>query len=225
MRDEIRLEDIRLSLIVLWKKRNLVIAYTLIMLVIGWLITLRGDTRNIYRADATVYSATTGSYQQSVNGTNAMKDYVDIVTSNKVCERALMMINSDSVNVELIQSMVSARFNNDSNILNVYGYSSNPEMAIQVANAIAEAYVVEMRGISGNEGIKMLDEADKVVISENGKANLAKKRILFVMAGFVVSCLVIVVRELFSDKVKSINQCISDSENEILGVIPNIDLK
>lgn len=223
MKDEIRVEDIRLSLLMLWKKRNIVIAVTILFFVAGYLFTMNKPVNNIYRADASIYSATMGSYQQSLTGANAMKDYIDIVSSNKVCEKAEELMEDIDISAEMIQKMVDARFSDDSYILNIYAYSSDYYVSIKVANAVAQAFVSEMRGITGNDAIKLLDEADNAVISSYGGNNILKLRIVFCIVGLFLCCVIIIIKEIFTDKIKTINQCILEDNNDIMGVIPYIE--
>lgn len=220
MRDEIRMEDVKLSLIILWKKRMIVVAITLLFFAAGMIYTMTKSYQTVYVADASIYSATTGSYQQSLTGISAMMDYVDIVTSNKVCERAIALMGDSDITVELLQRMVIARFSEDSYILHVYAYSADSELAIKVANYLAEAFVIEMRSITGSEAVQLLDAASQVSVSQSALKQKLKVYLVVVGAGFLLTCMWIFFQELFSGRIQSINQCMYDEDDRVLGVLP-----
>ena len=69
----------------------------------------------------------------------------------------------------------------------------------------------------------MLDRAEDVRMSSNGLEGMIKTILLAGIAGFAISILVIVAIVIFSNKIKSVEQCLDEGEGEILGMIPFIE--
>ncbi|WP_455714728.1 YveK family protein [Anaerosporobacter sp.] len=220
MGDEIQLEDIKLSIFALWEKKLLIIAMTILTFLVGLFLTYDTQPINTYQASTTVYSVAYGKTKESLNSSIALISYADIVTSTRVCERAALLI-SETVDVDAssIQSMIGVRAVSDS-VIEIGAVSTNPQLSILVTNAVAEAFVREITSITSNDTIQILDSAEYGILSGDGHKDLLKKRILFGMIGFVLSCGWIIISELTSNRVKSIVQCIDQDENEILGIIP-----
>ncbi len=223
MYGELRFVDLLHALKTAWGKRVLILVISIFCFLIGVFVTLNQPVRNVYSARTTVYSATYGSYQQSLAGTNAMIDYADIVSSKKVCQRAASILDAAGLTGDEIQAMISADFNSNSYIMNIYANSTEPVLAKKVANAVAQAFVIEMNGITGGESIQLLDEAEHYFLSYNGAKKLMLRRLLFGLSGLILSVAFIVVSELLSGRIKTIEQCVSLSEGKVLGMIPYIE--
>lgn len=220
MKDEIQLEDFRLSILALWKKKLLVIAATILTLLIGLLITMGEKVVNTYVAEATIYSAAYGSYQESETGMVAMISYADIVSSKKVCESAAALIGNDiNIDSSTIQGMIGVSQSSDA-IIKVYAISTDSEIVVKVANAVAEAFVRQVTSITGFDSIQVLDNAQKSYINSNGASDLLTKRLLFAAIGLFASSGWIICSELLSNKIHTIVQCVDKDEDEILGIIP-----
>lgn len=223
MNDEIRFEDFKLAFLNLFTRKLLIISVTLISFLVGILITITADSSNTYKAMSSVYGAIYGSYEESSDATTAMLSYADVLTTKKVCERAESILGDASISSEQIQQMISTEYSSDSIILKIWIESDKPETAINVANAVGEAFVIEMQTILGSNAVQMLDTADKYYIAHDGVKNIWILRGIFAVAGFVGSCAILFAMELFSDKLKSVEQCIFDEDDIVLAILPNED--
>ena len=217
MREEIQLEDFKLAFIEIWKQKIIIGIITIIGALVGLLVYAFTDHTVEYYSKATVYGASYGSYENSEAGTTAMIKYSEVGSSKKVCGRAASTINNGIIDGDTIQKMIYVSLNTESNIVTVYAYSTDPAVAVKVADAVAEAFVTEINNIVGSSAIQMLDGAEKYYISRDDNP---LKTIVIVMAiAFVGSCLVVAVKELFSSKVKTIAQC-TDGTDKIIGILP-----
>ena len=68
----------------------------------------------------------------------------------------------------------------------------------------------------------MLDEADDVRLSSNGLVGMINTILVFGIAGFAISIVVVAAGVIFSNKIKTVEQCL-DEDEEILGIIPFIE--
>lgn len=224
MQEEMKLQDyIRISLTQIWKNKFLIAAVTLLFLLIGILYASWQSFTNTYYASATVYTTIGSTTQETTNATTVISGYSDIITSKKVCERAESIIGDTTITAEKIQRMVSVGYNKSSTVLSIAAYANEPSTAIKVANAVADAFVFEVQTMTDNTMIQVLDKAEDVGLSSNGRAGMMKTIAMSGVLGFALSILLTVARVIFSNKIKTVEQCLDEGEDEILGVIPHID--
>ncbi len=174
----------------------------------------------VYQANATVYSVANGSYRLSLEGTNAMKDYSEIITTLKVCERAALLLGDDSIDGYYVMGSIEPYYSDDSSILTITSYDTNPQRALKIANAVANAFVIEMRIITGSEDVQLLDEAFTYYPSYMNNLDIMTKRIIFVVVAFFVVCAYIVLNEIFTLRLKTIHECTLVGNIEVIGAIP-----
>jgi capsular polysaccharide biosynthesis protein len=174
----------------------------------------------VYLSEATVYSMAYGSYQEALAGTNIMKTYADIVSSRKVAERAALIIGDDEVTAQTIQGMVSVNYVDKSPILTIYATSISPQLTVKVANAVADAFIIEVKNIMGSDNVQLLDSAVDSSPYSNGGMSNTMKRLLYGGIGFILPCIVIALREILSTKLYSVNDASLNDELDIIGIIP-----
>lgn len=220
MNNEIQLEDFRLVILALWKKKILIILITFIGVFAGLLVTSDTSDSQYYGASASVYAATYGSYQMTLTEVRTMVNYSDVVTSRKVCEYAASLLKETSITADEIQNSIQISYSDNSYVMKISAINQNPEFVIKIVNAVAEAFVTEISNITGNDSIQILDEANSCYTYQSNSVN--KIRAFFAGSAFAFICGVIALKELFSNRVRSIVQCTED-EDEILGIIPYMD--
>lgn len=220
--EDIRFEDFVLSFKVVWSRKLICFMSGFIFFALGILATLGTDISNYYTASTSVYSYSYGDVEESSLATSAMNSYADVVTSEKVCERAASLINGYSLNASQIASMISVSSSSTVTMKISATYVDGAE-AVAVANAVAESFVIEMKNITGTDAVQLLDSASSAYQSYNGLTNLWKKRILFFAIGFIFVAAIIFVKELFSNKVRLVEQMIIDENDFVLGIIPEIN--
>ena len=224
MNDVVKFQDILIGIRAIYKRMGIILCISLISFLIGILVTLK-PIDNTYAATATVDSATYGSYEQSLKGAVAMNGYIDLITSNKVCERALELIDNDSLDAKKVQAMISISDESDteSAVLSITASSKDYELAIQVANAVAESFAVEVGNITGESTIRVLDEATTYQIDVDGKQQQWLIRLLFMGIGFLLTGIFIYITEFFSTRLKIIEHCSLDGTIDILGIVPKLE--
>ena len=129
----------------------------------GLALTLEKED-DIYSATSSVYVMSAESYSQTQVGITAMNAYADIATSMKVCERAALLMGAENVTGEKImkattvstgeESVASAYIQKNSTVMTVTCQSNNPVEAMEMAQAVAEAFVMEMENITGSDFMK-----------------------------------------------------------------------
>lgn len=213
----------------LLKNLKWIICSTILFFVIGILVAVfYVDTENVYDAKSSVYSIAYGSYSESAEGINAIRTYSEIVKSLRVSERAALLLGDDSLDKFTIYDMIEVEQALDANgypeeesaIINIHAYSTNKEDAVRVANAVANAYVMEVTSITLTDSVQVLDEAYNCELMYNAR----KQQLIYIAAitaiGILLSCAIIVLHEIFSSRIRSLNQGSLYGELEIIGVIP-----
>jgi len=183
---------------------------------------LRYDTVQRYNAYTTIYSASYGSYSATTESMKAVQLYAEIVSSKKIAERAVNIMGNNNITPEEVQGMIYVNDSEDSPVLGVGAISTDPQLAVEVANAVAEAFVIEASNITAGEGIQILDKATQAQQLSNG---VKRTSALAFIAGFMVSAIIIALLEIFSDRVYHVEDAELNGELEILGIIPDQSMK
>lgn len=218
--EDIRFEDFKISFFTVLKKRHICFTVGAAVFLIGILLTWNASISDYYGASSTVYSSVYNTTDQSDSAAAAMIAYADIVKSEKVCERAASLIGDANLTGGDIQDMLSISASSSSVMMTITAYSTTPEVASEVANAVAKSFVIEMKTITGTDVIQQLDTASNPFMSSNGFKNLWEKRIMFFIIGFVAAAFFFFVKELFSDRIRLVEQCVHDETDVVLGIIP-----
>ena len=214
----------------LLKNMKWIVCTAFLFLAIGILVAVYYvDTENVYDAKASVYSIAHGSYTDSSEGIQVIRTYSDIVKSLKVAERASLLLGDgqldkftiyDMIEVEGPEVSSSGYVVGESSIINIHASSTNPQDAVRVANAVAQAFVMEVSSITMTTSVQVLDEAYTCDMTYNALKQQAIYVGLIVAAGILLSCAVIVLQEIFSTKISTLQQSTLYGELDIIGVIP-----
>lgn len=201
-----------------------IIVITMISLFLVSLFMTSKSGEDNYIAVSTVYSVAYGSYQESVEGAAAMQTYSEIITSSKVTERAALLLGEQNITGETIKSLISISFTGEaSSILSIQAFYNNPDVAVGIVNAVAEAFVIEVRNITGENNVQVLDKATEAGLYYSANAQQNKIRVFAVLLGFILSCAGIVCHTVFTSRIGSIKECTLDGELDLIGVIPRSD--
>ena len=224
MQEEMKLQDyIRISVSQIWKNKFQIAVITLLFLLIGILYASWENMTNMYYAKATVYTVYGTTTQETSYASAALSGYSDVIKSKKVCQRAESIIGEADITADYIRNVIATSYNKSSTVMTITAYSEQPLVALKIANAVAESFVIEIQSITGNDMIQMLDEADDVRLASNGLMGMLKTILLSGIVGFAISIIITVAGVIFSNKIKSVEQCLDENEDEILGIIPFIE--
>lgn len=215
MEKEIRI-DVGRSIKAVVKKWYLVLVAGLIGAIV--MFGMSFFTQKQYYAQSTIYSAAYGSYSETAQGVQAVQLYAEIINSNKIAERAASILGDNSIRADEIRAMVGSNFSKDSPVLTIYANSSDPDKAVAVANAMSDAFIIEAQNITGGESIQSLDKA---VYASANFTGTKKKVVMGFLAGVLLVCGFIVIRETLSDRVYYVEDAELNGAFEILGLIPD----
>ncbi|SFC62107.1 Wzz/FepE/Etk N-terminal domain-containing protein [Butyrivibrio sp. YAB3001] len=231
--NELEIDVIR-CLKALYKGKVLILFVAMLFLVIGFAITIdMGEDK--YTAKSTVYAAADGSYTESANAVNVMNAYLGVANSYKVCQRAALLIGRNDVEAADIQKVISVSssaksssassitsfMNSSATILVFYATTSDPQLSMDIADAMAQSYSIEMKNILNNDSVKVLDNAYTYSKTYNANLNAWKERAKYALIGFSIACVVILISEIFDSKVRTIREATIREQLPVLGIIPD----
>ena len=214
--------DITLLIRLILKKWYLFVATAVVSLFVAFVLTAEVQP-DIYQAATSLSSIVEGSYTESISGFRLLTTYAELITSGKIATAAREMLpDSLTVSSRQIQSMVRTSFNDTFTMLYITSSSTNPQLALSVANAVAEAFVSEIGNITGGDTIRIYDRAISASKSFDGLSEQRRTRVTIPTVCIFILFVVIILWALFSDRIKTISEAEIGGKVNVIGVIPRI---
>ncbi|MHB8131389.1 MAG: YveK family protein [Mobilitalea sp.] len=210
--------DLRRCLKAILKKWWLMVIIGALCYCVAFLITINNLREDEYTAETTVYSIIANDY-------SSLSKYSDIITSSKVSEMAANSLNISNMNASKIKEMISINDYSTTLVLGISATSTDKNLAIMVANAVADAFIEEVNNIISDNSLRMLDEATTAELSYDKKIVQLKLRIFAALAGIILMCVWIAIREIFTRKIYNLSDMKIDGEIDIIGIVPAFDKK
>lgn len=222
------IENLKAAFYRLWKLKSAVFVLTLIGLLTSFVFIGLIGVKTKFVATTSIFSAAYGSLSDSSGGVSYMNTYSSLLNSARVCEKAAAQLNDSSYSANVLKTMVEeddiyingASTNSKNFQYKIYlvAVAENSSDAINIANAMANAFVTEINDLAGGGTLQVMDEASDY--EEKKNINVLLVAVIFFAITFVFSTLIIFAKEFFSEKVYTISQC-EQNEDLILGLIPN----
>jgi capsular polysaccharide biosynthesis protein len=221
----------------IFQKWPAILAMTGVGIILAGVITFfMAEQEDIYEATSSVYCTMEESYSytQAAESIQMMNMYVDIITSSRVAERANKILGNAYPDSETILKMLTIDSGegenknyygvlNSSIVIKIKAKSVNEAEAVTVANAMAEAYTIEMTSITGNSSVRLLDSAKTATVVYEAE----KQNMLYMAIGAVIGMFIalawIAIKEIFVINLNTINDATLFGKLEIIGVIPDFD--
>ena len=218
----------------LLKRKKFIALIMVLSFIIGVGLTLDvGDDQ--YNACATVYAAADGSYVDATNAVTAMNAYLNVANSYKVCQRAALIIGRSDVAATDVQgavsvsssstksttSSISSFMNSSATIITFSATTSDPSLSMEMADAMAQSYAIEMADILNKDSVKTLDSAYTYTLSLDASSLAWKKRIGFAVIGFILACGIVVLCEIFDKKIRTVREASIRESIPVIGIIPD----
>ena len=169
----------------------------------------------VYEARTVICSDANLSYKEASEILFYLKEYADI-SSRGIAERAKILLGDESLSADEIMRMVDYDYEDGKAVLFIETSSEERQLALDVANAVSESFVIEAQSLLGTNSVKVLEGA---VLQESGVSS-KKVCILGGMFGFICPIIVIVFAQVVSDKIYYVSDAELGGELDIIGVIP-----
>ena len=144
-----------------------------------------------------------------------------IIRSNTILSASLESINSD-LSYEEFNSMVSTEIKDETELISVYVVNRDPQIAYDLANAIAKTAPAYMAEIVEGSSMKIVDYP--VFTAKRYKPNYSKYALLGFAGGALLVAVIVLIRFFKNDVVKSEDEIEHRFSMPILGVLPDNSL-
>ena len=145
-----------------------------------------------------------------------------IIQSNSVLSRVIEQL-SLSISEEKLRERIDVTTVNDTEVISVSVSDTSPKQAQDIANTIADVLPDEFERVVKAGGVEVVDYAEEP--DKPSSPNVLLNTFAGVLAGFLISCGVVSLREFFDTRVRD-EEGLSeyfDYEIPVLGVIPPLE--
>ena len=182
----------------------------------------------LYRAEVSVYvnnisSKIDSSSIEYVSGSNLstakqlVTTYVNIISSDRVLSRVVEEAGL-RVSADAVRGMMTASSVGETEMFKIYITSPDPDLAAQVANAIADVAPEEIANIVEGSSTKIIDYAK--VPSRPSSPNYQRNVMMGAAVGAALAVAYVVLRTLLDKRIMSEEDLERLADLPVLGVIP-----
>lgn len=184
----------------------------------------------IYSADTVLYFMNRAKVQtgQILNtqdiamSQQLVKQYSGIFYSRSVTSAAAMQLADYNITENTLASMVQLTNQEESNLLTITARASDPYLAAAAANAMGKEFNSQIRTITKNDYIGILDEAK--VPSQPIPSKGIRNTLLWMLSGLSIALSIIYVIEYFDTKVRLAEEIENGLELKVMGIIPEYNI-
>lgn len=184
----------------------------------------------LYRASVSIYvnnvndsAVGTSEYISATNLATSQRlvtTYVNIIKSNTVLRKVVEQSGLD-LSVAQVRGMMTASSVDDTEMFNIYVSNADPELAAQVANAIAEVAPDEIANILEGSSTKIIDYAE--VPQYRYTPSFRKNTLLGCCVGGALAVAYVVLRTILDKRIKSEEDLERLFDLPVLGIVPEFD--
>ena len=151
-------------------------------------------------------------------GSLLVKDYKEIILSNKVMEDAAEK-SGTGITAKELSKKVSVDAPKDTRIISITVQDKDPQVASDLANTVKEVSADQIKDVTKIDDVTTLEEA-KAATSPSSP-NIPKNGILATALGFILAVAGVVLFELLDDRVKRAEDIEETMGLVLLGVVPD----
>ena len=216
--------DIMLLLRRIWEKKVLIVLVTLLFTVASLAVSIfvitpqYASTTKVYVVNQTKDEKKAITTQDVQLGSLLVKDYKEIILSNKVMEDAAEKSGTGLTAKELAKK-VSVEAPKDTRIISITVQDKDPQVASDLANTVKEISADQIKEVTKIDDVTTLEEA-KAATSPSSP-NIPKNGILATALGFILAVAGVVLFELLDDRVKRAEDIEETMGLVLLGVVPD----
>lgn len=225
--DEVEIDLLQLAQ-ALWRKA-VIIAMVSVLFAVGALGYTAIFVTPLYKAQALMY---VNSNDISVGSTKLSISAAELSAAQSLVETYIVILNTRTTlndvieqtgvpyDYEELKDMISAESVNGTEIFSITVTSSKPKEAETLANAIAQILPEKIASIVDGSSARIVDYAVEPV--KKASPSLTKNTLIGFALGFVLSCAVVIVRELMDDLIHDSDYLVQTYEIPVLAVIPDL---
>ena len=215
--------DIMLLLRRIWEKKVLIVLVTLLFTAASLAYSIFLVTPQ-YSSTTKVYVVNQKKDDKAITtqdvqlGSLLVKDYKEIILSNKVMEDSAEKSGTGITAKELAKK-VSVDAPKDTRIISITVRDKDPQVASELANTVKEVSADQIKEVTKIDDVTTLEEA-KAATSPSSP-NIPKNGILATVLGFIIAVAGVVLFELLDDRIKRAEDIEDGMGLVLLGVVPD----
>ena len=215
--------DIMLLIKSIWEKKILILLVTFLFAAVSLAYSIFLVTPQ-YSSTTKVYVVNQKKDDKAITtqdvqlGSLLVKDYKEIILSNKVMEDVADKSGTGLTAKELAKK-VSVDAPKDTRIISITVRDKDPQVASELANTVKEVSADQIKEVTKIDDVTILEEA-KAATSPSSP-NIPKNGILATVLGFIIAVAGVVLFELLDDRIKRAEDIEDGMGLVLLGVVPD----
>lgn len=165
-------------------------------------------------------NSNTVTYSDTQLATSLTKDYEELVTSRTVLEAIIKKFGLDQTYEEMEQH-VSVENTVDTRIISITVKDPDPHMAQSIANAIRDVAATHIQKVMDIEAVNVVDEAN--LPDTPSEPSVPKWTAIAALIGLLLSSMIIILRYLTDDTIKTSDDIEKYLSMSTLAMIPVIE--
>jgi len=217
--------DIMLLIKSIWEKKILILLVTVLFTAVSLAYSIFLVTPQ-YSSTTKVYVVNQKKDDKAITtqdvqlGSLLIKDYKEIILSNKVMEDSAEK-SGLGITAKQLAGKVSVDAPKDTRIISITVRDKDPQVASQLANTVKEVSADQIKEVTKIDDVTTLEEA-KAAMSPSSP-NIPKNAILATALGFIIAVAGVVLFELLDDRIKRAEDIEDVMGLVLLGVVPDTE--
>lgn len=217
--------DIMLLIRSIWEKKILILLVTVLFTAVSLAYSIFLVTPQ-YSSTTKVYVVNQKKDEKAITtqdvqlGSLLIKDYKEIILSNKVMEDSAEK-SGLGITAKQLAGKVSVDAPKDTRIISITVRDKDPQVASQLANTVKEVSADQIKEVTKIDDVTTLEEA-KAAMSPSSP-NIPKNAILATALGFILAVAGVVLFELLDDRIKRAEDIEDVMGLVLLGVVPDTE--
>ena len=217
--------DITLLIKSIWEKKILILLVTVLFTAVSLAYSIFLITPQ-YSSTTKVYVVNQKKDEKAITtqdvqlGSLLIKDYKEIILSNKVMEDSAEK-SGLGITAKQLAGKVSVDAPKDTRIISITVRDKDPQVASQLANTVKEVSADQIKEVTKIDDVTTLEEA-KAAMSPSSP-NIPKNAILATALGFIIAVAGVVLFELLDDRIKRAEDIEDVMGLVLLGVVPDTE--
>ena len=215
--------DIMLLIKSIWEKKILILLVTVLFTAVSLAYSIFLVTPQ-YSSTTKVYVVNQKKDDKAITtqdvqlGSLLVKDYKEIILSNKVMEDSAEK-SGLGITAKQLAGKVSVDAPKDTRIISISVTDKDPEAASKLANAVKEVSAAKIKEVTKIDDVTTLEEAKPAVVPSS--PNIVKNAVLATVLGFIISVLGVILLELLDDRIRRPEDIEEGLDMVLLGIIPD----
>lgn len=216
--------DIWTLLTALWDKLFIIILSALTGAVIFYLFTTLfitptyDSTTKIYVLNKQNSDNSSITYSDLQSSAQLTKDYMELVTTRPVLEKVISSLGLEKMTYNDLKEKINVSTATDGRIIYIKVTDENPKQAKHIADEIRSAVSSQIVDVMDVEAVSVVEEAN--LPDEPARPNKLRNMILGALLGFIIAFMVVIVRAVMDDRVKTEEDVEYYLHMSVLGTIP-----